>query len=207
MKNKFLLLATTALLSMGAIAANSANTNISGTPAKLDASVKFMEPVSITQTQALHFGTLLRPQAGQTVVWGPSDLTAVSSGSTAQQVFTSGAQAPKIGIMKYTGPNLTKEQSGIRLLFSSTQNGTQGENATVPLTSGSGQNAKTCGSVLFTPNLAKSGSSSYGDTSALNNNDEIYIGGAFTVDENYDNSISYGECTGSVYVTLVIQND
>ena len=205
MKKLNLLLATTAILTAGAFVVNATDTNISGNAAQLQASVKFMEPVTIAQSQALHFGTLIHPTAGQTVVWVPyNSTTEVDAESTAQQAFTSGAQAPKVGIMTYTGPDLTLTNEGDFILsLSSTASGAQDISATISLTSGSGESAKTCGSVHFDGSYVKMPDNQY---KVLHNGDSIYVGGRFTVDENYDNSISYGDCTGSVYVTLVVVN-
>ena len=197
MKNLKLLLATTAILSMGAMAAK-AEEIVSGV-ASLQASVNFVEPVSITQSQALHFGTLLHPEAGQSVIWQPNDSTTeIASSSDAQQVFSSGSLAPQVGIMTYSGPTINLEEGyEFRLFFSSTEIGTQDKDATISLTSGN----KTCGSVSFANDYVKMPTAT---SDSLTNNNNIYIGGVFEVDEDYDNSITYGQCTGSVYTTLVI---
>jgi len=70
MKKLNLLLATTAMLSMGTMAVKATGTAVSDAT-RIDIDVKFVQSLTLTQANHLEFGTILNPEVGQEVAFSP----------------------------------------------------------------------------------------------------------------------------------------
>ena len=196
---KYTLLAATAILSMGTMAANAAgnygnqglissHVNASNTET-IHMDVKFVEPLSITEVEHLDFGTLVAPRSGNTVVMVGNANGSVDISGSAIQLFSSGTGSPHQGKLSVSG-NLTNYSGGLWDLYFT--------NDSVTLTSGTGNDAKTCGKVTgFRAPYA-------GITSTDFASGYLYYYATFTVDPSItENNTFQGSCSGSNTVTLV----
>lgn len=195
MKNMKLLLATTAILSMGAMAANAAvsadetYTNLSNA-VTINMDVAFVHSLNIIEHSRTNFGILLNPMAGQSVtISSLNDTPTLGGGATL--AFNSGTNAPKRG----------------SLFVTPTYNGANNDTHTVPygrydvvfgassvdLVNGS----EVCGTV--TDFNWTTGHTSFDGA------EPIYYGATFTVDSSMTASHRFsGKCTGSTTATLVL---
>ena len=97
MKNFKLLLATTAILSMGAMAVNADPASLTSNQAYLDIQAEFVNPITATPVSPLKFSMILADEGGKTVIVTPEGTLSNSSTAT---VLKNSVSAGKI---EFTG--------------------------------------------------------------------------------------------------------
>ena len=201
MKNFKFLLATTAILSMGAIAANAtgvygsatgvitSHLNVSNTET-IHMDVKFVEPLSITERAHLDFGTIKSPRSGQTVILNNDRKSMCNGyneyGGTATQLYTSGTGAPHMGRMEFTGSTTGYSVGNMYDLYFA--------NDSIDLTDGGNT---TCGTVsgFETP---------YAGVDTGLSDGFLCYSATFTVDQSITADTPFqGSCSGTNTVTVV----
>ena len=114
MKNFNLLLATTAILSTAGLMAKAGDviSYVNGANVAISPEVKIIDPINLTSNQELSFGTIISPQANDTVTITVSGISATGSATLVDKNIGTGTDQPHQGILRSTSVSDFVESAG-----------------------------------------------------------------------------------------------